>query len=164
PMSATDNLDEVLKELGELLRKKNAAYGDSFANVPKILAIMFPQIPEPTLRLVLLFARYLDKMARRAADPGAFGEDTVLDFAGYSVLDLCLVWAAKQEKVTEKKQDEAPGIVPATQWVIKRGQFYLCKLDDSHRFEWSASEGFAVHFRSHSEAEFVLGHVAEEER
>jgi len=93
-MSATDNLDEVLKELGDLLRKKNAAYGDSFANVPKILAIMFPLVPEPTLRLILLFARYLDKMARRAATPNAFGEDEVLDFAGYGVLDLCLVRAA----------------------------------------------------------------------
>jgi hypothetical protein len=127
-MSATDNLDEVLKALGELLRKKNAAYGDSFANVPKILAIMFPQIPEPTLRLVLLFARYLDKIARRAATPNAFGEDEVLDFAGYGVLDLCLVWAAKKEQPKNFTTVVAPTYFPTGTRLVDI--LYFLKVED----------------------------------
>lgn len=85
-MSAVDGIDEFAAQLAGILKEKNAAYGDSFARVPTILAMLYPSVPPEVLENILFTARILDKLGRIAQDPLAAGEDAYLDVAGYALL------------------------------------------------------------------------------
>ncbi len=85
-MSAVDGIDEFAAKLAGILKEKNAAYGDSFARVPTILAGMYQDVPPETLEGILFNARIQDKLGRIAQDPLAAGEDAYLDLAGYALL------------------------------------------------------------------------------
>ena len=80
---------KIAKQVGELVTKKNKAYGNSFAESCKILEILFPNGVTPEqYQDLLTVTRILDKLFRIATDPGAFNEDPWRDIAGYSLLSL----------------------------------------------------------------------------
>jgi len=78
---------EIGQSVGELLAKKNAAYGDSFAKSGAVLAQMFPNgVPVDKFQDMLAITRIIDKLFRVATDKAAFSEDPWMDIAGYAVL------------------------------------------------------------------------------
>ena len=75
------------KSIGELVQSKNSAYGDSFSNSGKILAILYPNGVKPEQYTdMLTVVRILDKLARVATRKDAFGESPFKDIAGYGIL------------------------------------------------------------------------------
>ena len=75
------------QKIGELVQSKNAAYGDSFSNSGKILAILYPNGVKPEQYTdMLTVVRILDKLARVATRKDAFGESPFKDIAGYGIL------------------------------------------------------------------------------
>lgn len=84
----------VASRLASLVAEKNAAYGDSFGQSGKVLAILYPNgIPVEHLGTALTLVRVIDKLFRIATDPDAFGENPWQDIGGYALLEL-----AKKEK------------------------------------------------------------------
>ena len=71
------DLDVVLKRVRDMLRDKNAAYGDSALNPVRILS---KSSPEEQLRV-----RFDDKLSRLSRGSEA-GEDVLHDLLGYLVL------------------------------------------------------------------------------
>jgi len=79
--------EELGKEIGELVDKKNAAYGDSFNKSGNILRQLFPKGISPDhYDDALAMVRIIDKMFRIATDKDAFGESPWQDIAGYAIL------------------------------------------------------------------------------
>jgi hypothetical protein len=79
--------EELGQEIGELVDKKNAAYGDSFRKSGNILREMYPQGIKPEqYDDVLAMIRIIDKMFRIATNKDAFGENPWQDIAGYGIL------------------------------------------------------------------------------
>ena len=75
------------KEIGELVERKNQAYGDSFRKSGEILRILYPNGMEPDqYDDVLAIARIIDKLFRIATDRDALNESPWEDIAGYGVL------------------------------------------------------------------------------
>jgi len=82
-------------EIGELLCKKNAAYGNSFEESGKILKVLFPEgVPVEKYQDFLTITRVIDKLFRIATDKNAFSEDPWRDVAGYAILSL---WSQQKE-------------------------------------------------------------------
>ncbi len=166
-MSAVDGIDEFAAKLAGILKEKNAAYGDSFARVPTILAGMYQGVPPETLEGILFNARIQDKLGRIAKDPLAAGEDAYLDLAGYALL-MANVQRLKREAKPNGAPtvSDVPAVVPATEWVIKRHAegrtLYLCTFD-AGRPEWSPSEERAIRYLSRRAADIALaGHLPAE--
>jgi len=84
--------EEYLKigaDIGKLVGKKQAAYGDSFGKSGSIMKTLYPDgIPVEKIDDVLTLARMIDKMFRIATDRDAFGEDPYRDIAGYAILAI----------------------------------------------------------------------------
>lgn len=172
-MSAVDGIDEFAAKLAGILKEKNAAYGDSFARVPTILAMLYPSVPPEVLENILFTARILDKLGRIAQDPLGAGEDAYLDTAGYAMMGangqrLKREGKAKPGISVDSIYDEpgdgeapssAPAVVPASVWVIKRetegGPLFLCTFD-AGRPEWAPSEEHAVRYLSRRAADLAL--------
>lgn len=72
--------------VGAIVDRKNAAYGDSFHRSWEILAILFPSVDKEILKKILAIVRIVDKCFRYATDKDAFGEDPCGDLAGYGIL------------------------------------------------------------------------------
>jgi len=76
-------------QIGELVQKKNAAYGDSFNQADKIIKILYPngisveQYPD-----MLCVIRIVDKLFRVATDKDFLGESPFADIAGYGILGV----------------------------------------------------------------------------
>lgn len=82
----TTSIKKVAQNIGKTIEKKNKAYGSSFAKVPTILKILYPNGVTPEKYPDLLFTlRILDKLNRIANDPNAFSEDPYSDIAGYGI-------------------------------------------------------------------------------
>jgi hypothetical protein len=80
---------EIGTEIGELLEKKNAAYGNSFEEAKKILEVLFPNgVQLSQYQDLLTVVRIIDKLFRIASDKTAFAEDPWRDIAGYAILSL----------------------------------------------------------------------------
>jgi hypothetical protein len=78
---------ELGTEIGELVERKNAAYGSSFAAAGKFLAILYPDGLQPAqYDDALLLVRIFDKQMRIATDRDALGESPYLDISGYGIL------------------------------------------------------------------------------
>jgi hypothetical protein len=78
---------EVANEVGLLVEKKNAAYGNSFVASERVLAALYPNGVGPEgYGDFLAITRVVDKLFRIATDRDAFGEDPWRDIAGYAVL------------------------------------------------------------------------------
>jgi hypothetical protein len=86
--SARDYLG-IGKSVGELVAKKQAAYGDSFGKSGAVLAILYPAgIAPEQMDDALTIVRVIDKLFRIATDRDALGESPWRDVAGYSLLAI----------------------------------------------------------------------------
>lgn len=99
-MLSSDEWIDMGKHVGEVVAKKNAAYGDSFNKVIQIVQILYPsgvsysQIPQ-----LLFIIRILDKLGRIVNDQNFGGEDPALDIAGYAILMQALMKEMDKENV-----------------------------------------------------------------
>jgi len=75
-------------QIGELVAKKNQAYGDAVGKTTGILTILYPAgISPEKMSDALLVVRVLDKLCRIAdGDKKAFEENPWRDVAGYGLL------------------------------------------------------------------------------
>lgn len=88
------------KEIGELVERKNKAYGDSFAKSGDILRILYPNGIKPDqYDDVLAITRIIDKLFRIATDRDGLGESPYLDISGYALLMSVSV----KDKLSKKK-------------------------------------------------------------
>ena len=79
----------IAADLGELIVRKNLAYGDSFARSGEILQVLYPDgIAPEQYDDALAVTRVVDKLFRIANDRDADGESPWLDIAGYGVLGV----------------------------------------------------------------------------
>ena len=86
-MTIPELIDVECQNLAEMLKAKNRAYGNSFADPVRIFSRVSP---EEGLRI-----RIDDKLSRIARGQDA-GEDTILDLIGYLVLLRVLHRAEKK--------------------------------------------------------------------
>lgn len=78
---------EMGTKLGEIVAKKNEAYGDAVRNVARIIKILYPNgISTEQIPAMLVIVRMIDKMSRIANQPNFGGEDPALDISGYGLL------------------------------------------------------------------------------
>ena len=81
------DFEEIGREIGELVNRKNAAYGNSFNKAGDILKILFPAgVQSGQYTDMLCIVRIVDKLFRIATDTNAMGEDPYKDIAGYGIL------------------------------------------------------------------------------
>ena len=79
--------EKIGQEIGKLVDDKQAAYGNSFGQSGKILAILFPNgVPVEKYDDMLAIVRVIDKLFRIATKKDAFGESPWRDVAGYGLL------------------------------------------------------------------------------
>jgi len=80
---------EIGLKVGELVQKKQKAYGDSFGKSGECLRQMYPKgIKVEDYDNVLTIVRVLDKLFRIATNPEAFDENPYGDIAGYALLGM----------------------------------------------------------------------------
>lgn len=90
---------ELGKEIGELVERKQQAYGDSFGRSGAVMLALYPEgIPPEKLDDALTVVRVVDKFFRIATDRDALGESPWRDIAGYALLAV--------KRVEQKRQDE----------------------------------------------------------
>lgn len=78
---------EIGQQIGQLVDKKQAAYGDSFGKSGQVMRALYPNgIPPEKLDDALVVVRVLDKLFRIATDRDALGETPWRDIAGYALL------------------------------------------------------------------------------
>jgi len=76
-------------DVGDLVEKKQKAYGDSFGRSGACLRQMYPDGIQPEQYDDLLtVARILDKLFRIASNPTAFDENPYQDIVGYGLLGM----------------------------------------------------------------------------
>jgi hypothetical protein len=74
-------------EIGELVARKDQAYGSSFEKAGDFLQLLFPKgIPPERYGDALAVVRIFDKLMRIATDRDALGETPFRDIAGYGIL------------------------------------------------------------------------------
>jgi len=74
-------------EIGELVERKNRAYGNSFQEAGAIIRILYPNGIRPDqYDDMLAIIRILDKFFRIATHKDALGENPWQDIAGYAIL------------------------------------------------------------------------------
>lgn len=79
--------EQIGKEIGALVDRKNQAYGSAFENAGEMLKVLFPNGIKPDQYTdMLAVLRILDKLFRIANDKNAFNEDPWQDIAGYGIL------------------------------------------------------------------------------
>jgi len=138
------------QKIGELVQSKNAAYGDSFANSGKILAILYPNGVAPSQYSdMLTVVRILDKLARIATRKDAFGESPFRDIAGYGILGV-----AKDQAVYEAAEEAfvpddpiclecGVGVIPANRTMYCSDACFLKVYPNefAHAERWTKGEG-----------------------
>lgn len=83
------NYADIGREIGEMVQRKNEAYGDSFGRSGEVLRILFPKgIPIERYVDALTIVRVVDKLFRIATAKDAFGESPWKDVAGYGILGV----------------------------------------------------------------------------
>ena len=94
------NFVDIGVRIGELVKEKNHAYGDSFSRATEILEVLYPEGVKPhQFRDMLAVIRVIDKLFRLATRKDAFGESPWNDIAGYAVLGID---ADEREGVNDK--------------------------------------------------------------
>lgn len=74
-------------EIGELVERKQAAYGNSFGRSGEVMRALYPAgIPPEKMDDALAVVRVVDKLFRIATDRDALGESPWRDIAGYALL------------------------------------------------------------------------------
>ena len=88
-MNNNKTFKNIGEEIGELVQRKNQAYGNSFGKSGEILKILYPQGVQPEqYNDMLTIVRVLDKLFRIATDKDALGENPWEDICGYSILAI----------------------------------------------------------------------------
>lgn len=83
---------EIGADVGALVERKQAAYGDSFGKSGEVMRILYPAgIPPEKLDDALTVVRVLDKLFRIATDRDALGESPWRDVAGYALLSVARI-------------------------------------------------------------------------
>jgi len=101
---------QLATEIGDLVERKNAAYGSSFAKSGAALRLLYPEGIKPEqLDDALLIARIWDKLQRIATDRDALGESPYRDIAGYGILGAAL----RERTINPGEIDAAGKEVPA---------------------------------------------------
>jgi hypothetical protein len=96
---------ELGTEIGELVERKNAAYGSSFSVAGEFLALCYPDGLQPAQYAdALLLVRIFDKQMRIATDRDALGESPYADISGYGILGAHM---HQQRKAQEPWQGSA---------------------------------------------------------
>lgn len=81
---------EIAEEVGAIVTRKNAEYGNAFADSGAFLKILYPDGIRPDqYDDVLLLVRIFDKQ-KRIANGKKGGEDPYQDIAGYGILGVSL--------------------------------------------------------------------------
>ena len=85
-ITKAEKYDDILKEMQDIYRRKNADYGDSFSETYKKLGIIsaVTRITDKTNRLVSLACKQDSEILVRDETL----RDTLIDLAGYAVLTL----------------------------------------------------------------------------
>ena len=87
--NSTSRFQAIGREIGALVDKKNAAYGDAHAVTGDILKLVYPKGVQPCQYADMLsIARVLDKILRISHDKDAFGESPWRDITGYGILGV----------------------------------------------------------------------------
>ena len=95
---------EIGNRIGELVRQKNQAYGDSFSRATDILEVLYPTGVQPhQYRDMLAVIRVIDKLFRLATRKDAFGESPWNDIAGYALLGI----AADEKEIVVNQTEDA---------------------------------------------------------
>lgn len=82
-----EKFEVIAREIGELVTKKNEAYGNSIHRSAAIMGILYPDgIPTYQYIDTLLVVRVLDKLSRIATNNDPSGESPWRDIAGYGIL------------------------------------------------------------------------------
>jgi hypothetical protein len=80
---------KIGNRIGELVKQKNMAYGDSFSRATDILEVLYPRgIEAHQYRDMLAVIRVIDKLFRLATRKHAFDESPWNDIAGYALLGI----------------------------------------------------------------------------
>lgn len=113
-------------EIGELVTEKNQAYGDSFNQSEKIIAVLYPNgIPKEGYTDFLTIVRVIDKLFRIATDRDALGESPWRDIAGYSLLAIERQERNKKKAELEiKDQNQRSIIVEETGEILSKTALY----------------------------------------
>ncbi len=81
--------EDLGREIGELVDRKNNAYGDAFNKAGEILKVLYPEGINPEqYRDMLAMVRVIDKLFRVANAKEAFEESPWMDIAGYGILGV----------------------------------------------------------------------------
>lgn len=77
----------LAEEIGQLVDKKDAAYGQAFAKAGDFLRLLYPEGIKPEQYTdALCLVRIFDKQMRIASRKDAFGEAPYRDIAGFGLL------------------------------------------------------------------------------
>lgn len=89
PEKDLNQLDTICTDLARLLEQKNAAYGSSFEESAKVLAVLYPNgVDVEHYQDLLTITRVIDKLFRIANNKTVFQEDPWRDIAGYTILQV----------------------------------------------------------------------------
>ena len=100
--------EQLGRELGVLVERKQRAYGDSFGRSAAFLRLLYPHgILPAQYDDVLVSVRIFDKLARLATGNDPDGESPYQDIAGYGLLGVQLA----NQRAEERKKHECPGSV-----------------------------------------------------
>jgi len=81
--------EKIGTDIGQLVDKKNTAYGSSFEKSEQILKVLYPEGIKPEqYKDMLAITRIVDKLFRIATKKDAFGESPFRDIAGYGILGV----------------------------------------------------------------------------
>jgi len=81
--------EQLGREVGALVDKKNDAYGGSFDKCGEFLRLLWPDgVPVGSYGDMLAVVRIFDKMVRIATNKDFGGESPFRDIAGYGLLGL----------------------------------------------------------------------------
>ena len=96
----TEDFAQAVDDVAALVKKKNAAYGNSFGTAGEALKILYPDGVKPEQYAeALLVTRIWDKLKRLATNNDPFGESPFVDIAGYA---MCGITLHKKAEKTEK--------------------------------------------------------------
>ena len=80
---------KIGQEIGDLVKTKQAAYGDSFGKAGAVMLALYPDgIPIEKMNDALTIVRIIYKLFRIATKKDALGENPYRDIAGYALLAI----------------------------------------------------------------------------
>ena len=126
--------EELGQDIGKLVTKKQAAYGDSFGKSGDIMRILYPDgISIDKLDDALTVVRVVDKLFRIATDRDALGESPWQDIAGYSILSLRRLQVVPVPSLVPGTPEKAARLEEALQKLALEitSQETVCRLCDT---------------------------------